>query len=68
MIVPLPEKVSAGTLVDHTVGTGTLNPAAVWAVPLTSIYTLNSIGRRVKNAATVETTVAQIQQTLNDNE
>ena len=68
MIVPLPEKVSAGTLVDHTVGTGTLNPAAVWAVPLTSIYTLNSIGRRVKNAATVESTGAQIQQTLNDNE
>lgn len=67
MIVPLPEKVSAGTLVDHTVGTGALNPAAVWAVPLTSIYTLNSIGRRVKNAATVESTGAQIQTTINSN-
>jgi len=51
--------------VDNTVGTAILDPNAIWSVPLTSINTLNSIGRRVKNAATVETTGAQIESILN---
>jgi len=68
MVVPSRDNVAKGVLVDNTVGTAVLDPNAIWAVPLTSINTLNSIGRRVKNAATVETTGAQIQQTLNDNE
>jgi hypothetical protein len=54
--------------VDNTIGIAVLDPTAIWAVPLTSVNTLNSIGRRVKNAATVETTGAQIQTTLNNNE
>jgi hypothetical protein len=68
MIVPSPSNVANNVPVDNTVGTAVLDPNAIWAVPLTSINTLNSIGRRVKNAATVETTGAQIQTTLNNNE
>jgi hypothetical protein len=67
MIVPSPSNVANNVPVDNTVGTAVLDPTAIWAVPLTSINTLNSIGRRVKNAATVETTGAQIQTTLNNN-
>lgn len=68
MIVPSRDNVAKGVLVDNTTGTAVLDADAIWAVPLTSINTLNSIGRRVKNAATVETTAAQIQTTLNNNE
>jgi hypothetical protein len=68
MIVPSRDNVAKGVLVDNTTGTAILDADSIWAVPLTSVNTLNSIGRRVKNAATVETTGAQIQQTLNDNE
>jgi hypothetical protein len=67
MAIPSASSVTAGVLVDNTIGTAALDPSAIWAVPLTSINTLNSIGRRVKNAATVETTGAQIQTTLNNN-
>jgi hypothetical protein len=67
MVVPSPSNVANNVPVDNTVGTAVLDPTAIWAVPLTSINTLNSIGRRVKNAATVETTGAQIQTTLNNN-
>jgi len=68
MVVPSPSNVANNVPVDNTVGTAVLDPNAIWSVPLTSINTLNSIGRRVKNAATVETTGAQIQTTLNNNE
>jgi hypothetical protein len=68
MVVPAASNVANNVPVDNTVGTAVLDPNAIWAVPLTSINTLNSIGRRVKNAATVETTGAQIQTTLNNNE
>lgn len=65
MIVPSPSNVANNVPVDNTVGTAILDPNAIWSVPLTSINTLNSIGRRVKNAATVETTGAQIESILN---
>jgi hypothetical protein len=68
MVVPAASNVANNVPVDNTVGTAVLDPNAIWAVPLTSINTLNSIGRRVKNAATVETTGTQIQTTLNNNE
>lgn len=68
MIVPSRDNVAKGVLVDNTTGTAILDADSIWAVPLTSINTLNSIGRRVKNAATIESTGAQIQTTLNDNE
>jgi hypothetical protein len=68
MAIPLPSNVSSGIAVDNTVGTAVLDPTAIWAVPLTSVNTLNSIGRRVKNAATVETTGAQLESLIRDNE
>lgn len=67
MAIPAASNVAVNVPVGNTVGTAALDPSAIWAVPLTSINTLNSIGRRVKNAATVETTGAQIQTTLNNN-
>lgn len=48
MIVPSRDNVAKGVLVDNTTGTAILDADAIWAVPLTSINTLNSIGRRVK--------------------
>jgi hypothetical protein len=67
MIVPNPANVVKNVPVDNTVGTAVLEPGALWAVPLSAINTTNSIGQRVKNAATVESTGAQIQTTLNNN-
>jgi len=67
MIVPNPANVVKNVPVDNTVGTGVLEPGALWAVPLSAINTTNSIGQRVKNASTVESTGAQIQTTLNNN-
>ena len=67
MIVPDPANVVKNVPVDNTVGTGVLDPSAMWNVPLAYINTSNSIGKRVKNASTVESTGAQIQTTLNNN-
>ena len=67
MIVPNPANVVKNVPVDNTVGTGVLDPSALWNVPLSAINTTGSIGQRVKNASTVETTGAQIQTTLNNN-
>lgn len=68
MVVPAASNVANNVPVDNTVGTAVLDPNAIWAVPLTSVNTLNSIGRRVKNAATVETTGAQLESLIRDNE
>jgi hypothetical protein len=68
MVVPAASNVANNVPVDNTLGTAVLDPNAIWAVPLTSINTLNSIGRRVKNAATVETTGAQLESLIRDNE
>jgi hypothetical protein len=67
MIVPNPANVVKNVPVDNTVGTGALDPSAIWAVPLSALTTNNSIGQIVKKVATVETTGAQIQSTLNNN-
>jgi hypothetical protein len=67
MIVPNPANVVKNVPVDNTVGTGVLDPSALWNVPLSAINTTGSIGQRVKNASTVESTGAQIQTTLNNN-
>jgi hypothetical protein len=67
MIVPSPANVVKNVPVDNTVGTGVLDPSALWNVPLSAINTTGSIGQRVKNASTVESTGAQIQTTLNNN-
>jgi hypothetical protein len=68
MVVPNPINVSAGVPVDNTVGTAALNPSDIWDASIDSLNTLNSIGRRLKNAATVETTGAQLENLIGNNE
>jgi len=58
--VPPAAAVSLGVPVDNTVGTGYLNATDIWNVPLASITTPNSIGERLKDASTVQTTGAQL--------
>jgi len=68
MVVPNPINVAAGVPVDDTVGTAALNPSDIWDASIDSLNTLNSIGRRLKNAATVETTGAQLENLIGNNE
>jgi hypothetical protein len=58
--VPPPAAVSLGVPVDNTTGTAFLTAADMWNVPLASITTLNSIGKRLKDASTVQSTGAQL--------
>jgi hypothetical protein len=58
--VPSPSNVTKDIETDNTVGTAALTPESVWGV-LTSVLTASgSIGERLKNAATVETTGDQL--------
>lgn len=58
--VPLPQYVSQGVLVDATVGTAYLSATDVWNVLTSTITTSGSIGERLKNASTVQTTGDQL--------
>jgi hypothetical protein len=58
--VPNPASVAVGVPVDHAVGTSALNPEDVWNVITAGLNTPNSIGERLKNAATVDTVGAQL--------
>lgn len=62
--VPTANNVSLGILVDNTTGTAVLTSEAIksviWDQNVTGLVTPNSIGARLKNVATVETTAAQI--------
>jgi hypothetical protein len=58
--VPSPASVAKDVLTDNTVGTAALTPEAVWNHLTANITTANSIGERLKNAATVETTGDQL--------
>lgn len=58
--VPPAAAVSIGVPVDNTTGTAYLNATDIWNVPLASITTPNSIGERLKDASTVQTTGAQL--------
>ena len=62
--VPLPSQVTAGVAIDNTVGTAVLTTAQVKAAILdadvSTLTVSNSIGERLKNCSTVETTGAQI--------
>lgn len=60
LAVPPADRVSAGVPVDDTVGTGTITAQDVWDHLVADINTPDSIGERLKNAATVETTGSQI--------
>lgn len=60
LAVPPANRVSTGVPVDNTVGTGTITAQDVWDHLTTNMTTPNSIGERLKNAATVDTTGSQI--------
>jgi hypothetical protein len=63
--VPAPGSVALGVPTDNTVGTAVLTPAAVWDYATASITDPNSIGARVKNTSTVDTTGSQLAALLN---
>lgn len=58
--VPSPDSVAKGVQTDNTVGTAALTPEAVWNALTSAMNTPNSIGERLKNASTVDTTGNQI--------
>lgn len=65
LAVPAPGSVALGVPTDDTVGTAVLTPAAVWDYATANITDVNSIGARVKNTSTVETTGEQLEAFLN---
>jgi hypothetical protein len=56
LAMPAPSSVRSGVPTDNTVGTATLDAAAFWDALIANMNTSGSIGARLKNAATVETT------------
>lgn len=60
MVVPSPSNVTINVPVDNTVGTAILNADNLWAIDTSTMNTANSIGERLKNAATVQTVGDQL--------
>jgi hypothetical protein len=60
MRVPIPGAVAFGVEVDNTVGTALLSAAQVWNYLRNDISVSGSIGDRLKNCSTVESTGSQI--------
>lgn len=64
MAVPSTASVALGVPVDNTTGSAILNPTYVadeiWNQPTSTLTVPGSIGERIKNAATVQSTGAQI--------
>lgn len=58
--VPAAGSVALGVPVDNTTGTAVLTPAAVWDTLTSTMLTSGSIGERLSNCATVQTTGDQI--------
>jgi hypothetical protein len=58
--VPAAASVGFGVPVDNTVGSAALTPASVWNVATSTLTTASSIGERLKNASTVDTTGDQL--------
>jgi hypothetical protein len=62
--VPAAGSVALGVLVDNTSGTAVLTPAAVWDALTSGMTTSGSIGARLKNAATLDSTGQQLADAL----
>jgi hypothetical protein len=60
LIVPNPSNVRKGVPTDATVGTADLTAADMWNALTSSMTTAGSIGERLKNASTVQTTGDQL--------
>ena len=58
--IPHPNNVSYGVPVDNTFGTAVLTPQDVWNYARTNLTTPGSIGERLKNVSTVDTTGDQL--------
>jgi hypothetical protein len=62
--VPAAGSVALGVLVDNTSGTAVLTPSAVWDALTGGMTTSGSIGARLKNAATLDSTGQQLADAL----
>jgi hypothetical protein len=62
--VPASNSVAFGVAVDNTTGTAVLTPAAVWNALTSGMTTSGSIGARLKNAATLDSTGQQLADAL----
>ena len=62
--VPSPNQVAYNIPTDNTVGTAVLTPQNVWDYATVSITDANSIGARLKNCSTVDTTGEQLEALL----
>jgi hypothetical protein len=60
LAMPIPATVLLGVLTDATTGTLLMTPADFWNYLISSGFTVDSIGDRLQNAATVATTGGQI--------
>jgi hypothetical protein len=62
--VPSPDSVAKGVPTDNTVGNAVLTPDAVWNYATANLTDANSIGARLKNVSTLETTGEQLEALL----
>ena len=62
--VPSPNSVALGVPTDNTVGNAVLTPQAVWDYATANLTDANSIGARLKNVSTVDTTGEQLEALL----
>jgi len=62
--VPSPDSVAKGVPTDNTVGNAVLTPDAVWDYATANLTDPNSIGARLKNVSTVDTTGEQLEALL----
>jgi hypothetical protein len=60
MVVPATSSVRYGVPVDQTTGSAIVTPATIFDSLLTSLTSSNSIGERLKNISTIQTTAATI--------
>jgi hypothetical protein len=60
MVVPATSSVRYGVPVDNTTGSAIVTPATIFDSLLTSLTSSNSIGERLKNISTIQTTAATI--------
>jgi hypothetical protein len=60
LAMPHPNNVSYGVPVDNTFGTAVLSPQDVWNYARTNLTTPGSIGERLKNVSTVDSTGDQL--------
>jgi hypothetical protein len=62
--VPPPNSVASGVPTDNTVGNAVLTPDAVWDYATANLTDPDSIGARLKNVSTVDTTGEQLEALL----